>query len=465
MAASGTRVASAGTAAVALALIASCGGPAPPSKAPGVISDCRRSDTAAWTILMFMNGDNSLQADLMDDFDEIAAVPDSADVNVVMQFDRYDKAPRSNHTDETWTQTLRFRMRHGMTPTQASACEDLGEANMGSDRTLHEFIEWGIPRFPAAHYAVIISSHGNGWQVLTVKHEPSRWFLEPRLLAAGASLESRFSSYRSSSRDDHPSESGGDPDVLFNREVQDALTGRRVDVIGFDACLMAMIETAYAMRQAADWLVGSENLEPGRGWNYTQWLSRLVADARHMDGEALSRLLVDSYEHVSLPNSDQTLSAVKLGTLASLSAPVNDFAKALVAEWPTEAAQIRNARGSVQKYEAFQHIDLEAFAAQVVSLMPNSASATRGKAVLSALDPVVPYHFAGTTARRRYGSRGLAIYFPGSAREWEDDEAQFGPGYVKGQTQHQVQFVDEFCWADFLYLFNGVPIPPSDACR
>ena len=45
--------------------------------------------------------------------------------------------------------------------------------------------------------------------------------------------------------------------------------------MGFDAGLMATLETAWMVQPYADYLIASEETEPGAGWYYTGWLSRL----------------------------------------------------------------------------------------------------------------------------------------------------------------------------------------------
>ena len=76
-------------------------------------------------------------------------------------------------------------------------------------------------------------------------------------------------------------------DKLYNREIQDSLAGlaqnAKIDVIGFDACLMSMLETAYALRDRGAVMVGSEELEPGDGWSYDNFLENLVADRHRID--------------------------------------------------------------------------------------------------------------------------------------------------------------------------------------
>lgn len=52
--------------------------------------------------------------------------------------------------------------------------------------------------------------------------------------------------------------------------VPDPITGGRfkLDIIGFDACLMAMYEVGSTLAPYGHYLLGSELLEPGHGWDY-----------------------------------------------------------------------------------------------------------------------------------------------------------------------------------------------------
>ena len=50
--------------------------------------------------------------------------------------------------------------------------------------------------------------------------------------------------------------------------LEDAKLKNRFDMIGFDACLMASIETAYYVYNYADYMLASEEIEPSGGWDY-----------------------------------------------------------------------------------------------------------------------------------------------------------------------------------------------------
>ena len=67
--------------------------------------------------------------------------------------------------------------------------------------------------------------------------------------------------------------------------LKDVVSGIRdsnvhLDLLGFDACLMGMHEVAYATRGLANYLVGSEEVEPGAGYPYDAVLSGLSANTK-----------------------------------------------------------------------------------------------------------------------------------------------------------------------------------------
>ena len=62
----------------------------------------------------------------------------------------------------------------------------------------------------------------------------------------------------------------------INQALKNA--GVTFDFIGFDACLMATVETALMLDDYADYMIASEETEPGVGWYYTNWLTELSAD-------------------------------------------------------------------------------------------------------------------------------------------------------------------------------------------
>ena len=128
-----------------------------------------------WTILVFLNADNNLEPFGLKDFAEMAKVGSTNLVNVVVQFDRIPGWAVDAHDD--WTGTLRFKVTKDMKPTVANAVENLGEVDMGDGKVLADFVEWGMAKYPAKRFMLVIWDHGQGWrfeQAITPAHIAGR---------------------------------------------------------------------------------------------------------------------------------------------------------------------------------------------------------------------------------------------------------------------------------------------------
>jgi hypothetical protein len=71
-------------------------------------------------------------------------------------------------------------------------------------------------------------------------------------------------------------------------------TGRRIDLVGMDACLMAMIEGARELAPFADYFVASQEVEPMDGWPYAAILKGVNARPQ-LSPAGLAELIVAEY--------------------------------------------------------------------------------------------------------------------------------------------------------------------------
>jgi hypothetical protein len=69
----------------------------------------------------------------------------------------------------------------------------------------------------------------------------------------------------------------------------------RFDLIFSDTCLNGMIEVLDQFRPFAEVIVGSEDLEPGDGWDYER-LFRMMSDQPPATAEAWGKIAVDAFE-------------------------------------------------------------------------------------------------------------------------------------------------------------------------
>ncbi len=254
------------------------------------------STTDAWTFMVYMAG-NNLEAFGIEDFLEMSAVGSTSNVNIVAQFDR-TSGYEFSYGD--WTDTRRGIIRQGDTPG-LNWGTSVGEANMGDANVLSNFVNWGMTNYQANNYALVLWGHGSGFSV---------------------------------AYDDITNDS------LTVSETSSVLAGlsRNIDLVGADACLMGMTEFAHQIRNNASVLVGSQEVIPGIGWNYSTVLSDLTTNST-MTAMQLGNTIVNRYgqHYSSIGNNgtEETLSAINLVSLRSsnpnnLSATISQFATTIM---------------------------------------------------------------------------------------------------------------------------------------
>ena len=93
-----------------------------------------------------------------------------------------------------------------------------------------------------------------------------------------------------------------------------------LELVGFDTCLMATVDTAYTFCDLSHYLVASEEVEPANGWDYTGWLGALAEDPS-MDGATLGTAICDSFQEgceIYGTDDEITLSVIDLSRISPL---------------------------------------------------------------------------------------------------------------------------------------------------
>ncbi|MCE7872167.1 hypothetical protein DYH09_17550 [bacterium CPR1] len=279
-----------------------------------------------WTILVYSASDNDLKSFMLSDLDEAERVGSDAQTNVVAQFDhgRSDGAKRYLIT------------QNNQKGINSPPVQELGSTNMSDPKQLANFIQWGMERYPAENYMLIISDHGNGWKGAAQDYSHNGWM----------SL----------------------PDIEAGMKEARQATGRKIDVVGFDACLMASVEVAHQLRDEADFLVASEEVEGGAGWPYHKILNPDML--ANLQGQLALRLNLTPREvcqHVvrtAKGNSGDlpTMSATELSRLPALTQAVDGLAAAILTT-QTPMSTLKSISSSTQGFTDYK--DLYDFAERV----------------------------------------------------------------------------------------------------
>ncbi len=256
-----------------------------------------------------------------------------------------------------------------------SLSPDLGSVSMTDPAVLAEYIRWCAARFPADRYELILWDHGGG-------------------SVSGYGYDEKFAASGSMS--------------LAGLDEALKAAGVKFDFIGFDACLMATAETALTMAQYADYLIASEETEPGVGWYYTDWLTAL-GDNPSMPTVELGKHIVDSFVDTCAQKCRgqlTTLSVVDLAELeTTLPGPLSDFSKSTARLIQNKEYQtVSNARSGAREFAASSQIDQ----VDLVHLA-NNLGTPEGERLAEALLSAVKYNRTSSTMTNAYG---LSIYFP-----------------------------------------------------
>ena len=262
--------------------------------------------------------------------------------------------------------------------------DDVGSKSMTDPDTLSDFIRWTAKRYPANRMALIFWDHGGG-------------------SVSGFGYDEKYSS-------------SGSMDLA---EIDQALTdgGVKFDFVGFDACLMATTETALMLADHADYLIASEETEPGIGWYYTDWLSSL-SDNTSLPTVQIGKEIIDDFVETcaaKCPGQSTTLSIIDLAeaeltipdALAAFSADTCDLIR------EDEYARVSDARSGSREFGASSRIDQ----VDLVHLARNMDTA-EGEALAEALMGAVKYNRTSSNMTNAYG---LSIYFPFRKASLVDD--------------------------------------------
>ena len=410
---------------------------------PAQADDPPPVNKAAWTVMVYLDADNDLEAPMIKNLEDMLKVGSTDKVNIIALVARSPLGePDPRYTNRAvanlpnWTSGKLLRIERGALRQIA----DWGAVDMGDGATLTRFLQTATQGFPADRYALILGDHGMAW--------------------AGAAV----------------ADSAGS-DSLSLQEIGDALQEVTKDVgplelIGFDACLMANLEVAKTVAPYARYLVASEEIEPADGWNYVALFTTLVK-APAIDGREFGRQIVDTYRgyfanassHELLEKAKAvTLSVIDLGKVAALDRAVAALATgndAFLARGGHDAwVTLARAREHAEEYGRSGRLPpppgSEVY--DVLHVAETLKQGAAGKASGAAADAVIVATRAAIVVNShgvgRPHANGVSIFYPSDKATLATRSKNF---YFDND------FVREWSWYPFLRRYEDVPA--SDAER
>jgi len=327
-----------------------------------------------------MMADNNLESFAIPNLQQMAQVGSSASLRIVVEVDRsmhYSTEPIGNIAASA--STKRLFVQQG----SFQQIQDLGNLDTGDPATLADFIQWGVATYPAQNYALVLWDHGGSWQ-------------------AGFGLD----------------ETSGHG--LGLPKLKQALTNGlaaagvgKLQILGFDACLMSTFEVMEALSPYASYLIASEEVEPGAGWDY----SRLqpAHDTTSVETVTLAKGIVDGYAALNATDGQLTLAVTDLSALSQVATAISNFSAQKTPKMGALAVDIARVRAGVLEFgkdpnpaRSFNMVDVGDLWRLLAQVNPTDFAALKTE-MDAALANAVLYRKAGLAAGT---STGISIFFP-----------------------------------------------------
>lgn len=380
---------------------------APVTKTPG-----------KWNFLVYIASNNNLHRYGQHNIKEMQQIGSNDNVNIFVQVDNFGKRQVSRYKIEKGKSTL--ISTHANPPTNLS----------GTKENLFDFVREITTKHPADRLALILWNHGSGakdphlWSRLLPYLRENCFYFNPQTKMY--EIDRNVVSLRGIAFNDvgHTYITNPELKVVLEQICTQLRGGKKIDLLGFDACHMAAVEVAGQVKNAADYMVGSEEIEPGPGWDYSKFLRNFLT--RNLTPSELAEQIVNAYgAKYNRMFADLTQSAIKLENHHLLEKNIDTVATLLLAllEKPEHKllTVIRKVRSNPRQTISFldsDYIDLGLFykslAQELTKRVPNPTPLVENlKTALQDGTKILQSQVVfNTTGRNVKEASGLSIYFP-----------------------------------------------------
>lgn len=355
-----------------------------------------------WALMAYIAGDNDLSDYALSDVTEMCAEGSSSKTHVSVQIDTagdFDGLVRYEITAPDITGK-----------SYRTVIDRLPEKDSGSPECLESFLKFALKRYPAENRIAIVWSHGSGFKRVA-----------------------RDAGY------DYSSNKSMDMNEIVSALSKSGINkNNKLTILGFDACLMAMIEVAHHFNEQAEILVGSQQTEPGNGWPYDKVLKRIKStNEKRKVATGIVNEYIAYYKRSN--QSDVTQSAIDLSKTDNAIVAMDALGIYLKKELNGIKTKINKVRIVSQNFEYADYIDMIDFCDKLSKSVSDvkllKLCADTKKAFATCIIHSDKYGAAMKNAS------GLSVWFPGTRNMYMESRAK----YKKLKCNQS-----KFGWLDFL---------------
>lgn len=386
-----------------------------------------------WTFIVYIAADNDLDYFARRNIEQMKKIGSNKNITLVAQLDRYGA---HEHTKRLLIE------KNIIYQVNADNITGQQKLNSGNAQTLIDCCKWAITDFPANHYALILWNHGIGIldsirgkstnaselfvfnphnHMLELNRSISFFeYLEqdPEIKedSRGVCFSDTYGSYLTNEKLDYAL-----------KEIQETiLDGKKLDIIGFDACLMAMVEVGNLLAPYADYMVASEEVELGTGWPYDTILK--IFNSKTLSPEKFAAHIANKYkEAYESITKDFTQSAIILKEVEPLAQNIDTVSKMLLMLLSQEqsssvekAIKASRSRKTCTYFAEPSYIDLHHFYTNLLTSIDRMAVHKNAQKLLPDLKKelseglllIKKAVLKNCTGESLELAKGLSIYFP-----------------------------------------------------
>jgi len=287
-----------------------------------------------WTIMIYMAGDNNLAVDMAYAMEQIKSVADAGEntPNLFVYYDGNSPAIPTLYCDFSEPGKPRYVRSykvedklHPVTPKHNENAADM--------RSILNFIDWCVNKVEVEHngsvtkgrradkYALIFSGHSLGFQDIGLFKDES----------SGKSMNMKdfFTALKSTVNSE---EYDFDDEI---EKIETTLLGQKLDILGFDSCVMGMLEVGYQFNKVAKTMIASEGSVPSAGWTYAKILGCLAQEQnRSLATRDVAELFVKKFirtqDEYTVGGVSVDMAAWDLSQFESLVSSFEELSKALL---------------------------------------------------------------------------------------------------------------------------------------
>jgi len=436
-----------------------------------------------WTIMIYMAGDNNLAVDMAYAMEQIKSVAASGadSPNLFVYYDGNSPAIPTLYCDFSEPGKARY-VRSYKVPNKTYHVPKKENENAANPRSILNFVDWCVNKVEvenngeitfgrrAQKYALIFSGHSLGFQDIGLfKDETSGRSLK---MTDFYDMLQGIVSNKKTLQEIAEANNWLEDD----QKVEHELLGQKLDLLGFDSCVMGMLEVGYQFNLVAKTMIASEGSVPSAGWTYAKILGSLGREqCRNLDTRSVAEMFVKEFIHsqdsYTVGGVSVDMAAWDLGRFDNLADTFDELAEALIECFKDPKSRIYrqmerailHVHWKCQSYMYDQNVDLGDFCelldrecGQIVDelggdddtgILKRVQKECRG--VLKELQKAVI--LGGFSGGGYQYSNGVSVFFPWSRDAYEVSRKNYETLWFAKDVKRE-----RLSWSDFLkkYLYH-----------